>query len=114
MARPHRTSGMVGAKPNTSKGGLSGRMKPHELADTNARTTTPMDNAESTTPVRSKRDDREGTGRSLILPLSGKISRTIMMVSAAKTQRQLKYVVTQPPIKGPAAAAAPAIPPRSA
>jgi hypothetical protein len=45
-----------------------------------------------------------------MLRREARITMTVT-VSAAKTYRQLNVVVTQPPISGPAAIAAPATPP---
>ena len=108
------TMGIVGEKPTTVNGGLIGLMKPQVLAETRASTVVPMATADSATPGMSNRPVVVVVDRSLILPLSGRISAMIMMVSAPNTQRQLRYVVAQPPMRGPAAAAAPATPPRRA
>ena len=110
--RPTITMGMTGEKPAMVNGGSIGSISPHELALTRASTTRPIASADSATPTKSNRLFAGRRAPSPICRTSGRIATRMMMVSAPNTQRHEKYVVTQPPMSGPAAAAAPAIPPR--
>jgi len=84
------TMGIVGEKPTTVNGGSIGLIKPQVLAETRASTVVPIARPERATPGMSNRPVFVVVDRSLIFPLSGRISAMIMMVSAPNTQRQLR------------------------
>ena len=91
-------------------GELSGTNQPQVLDWSTPKTSSAMPPAERTTLSRSTLS-LGFAGTSLILPATIS-TRIITTVSPKKTMRHDPYVVTRPPIRGPAAAASPVTAPR--
>ena len=89
-----------------------GVISPHELLLRTPKTTRPRPRADSATPGMSSFSVLTA-GESLMCLIPKARMPTTTTVSPAKTTRQVRALVTNPPISGPAATAAPAMPPRS-
>jgi hypothetical protein len=103
IASPARISHNVGDTPSHDGPSGFGWTQPHSPDRRTPKTARPRPVADSTTPIRSRRKRPSG-GASCILRVSARMPSTIT-TSPAKTSRQVQYVVTRPPINGPAATA---------
>ena len=87
-----------------------GVIRPHELLLRIPNTARPRPSADSPAPTTSS-GVRSGRGPSRILRTPKARMAITTTVSPANTSRQVQALVTKPPISGPAATPAPAIPP---
>src|SRR5947209_2864628 len=92
-------------------GGFFGWIQPQELLMRIPNTRRPRPTAESAAPPTSSFGRCSAAGAGFIRRRNSNTTITIT-TSPAKTYRQLSSVVTQPPMSGPAAIAAPATPPQ--
>ncbi len=115
MNRPSRTRPLTmrkitGDKPNGVNGAAAlGVIQPHWLERRMPNTAMPSPAAESNEPPTSSLP-----GRPFVAGMRRRksIRTNTTTVSEAKTMRQVRLVVTQPPMSGPSAAEMPVTPPR--
>ena len=100
---PPRISQSTGDIPNIDGPPWAGRIQPHSEERSTPKTTSPMPNAQSSEPSRS-RWDRTLTGASVTRRANRKMPAP-STTSPAKTHRHDAYVVASPPISGPTATA---------
>ena len=105
---PPATSQVTAERPSSDgvasgPSGTRGRTQPHVPDCRTPNTKSPSPAAERTAPTKSRRG-RSSVGTSRMMRDDSRMAAAIR-TSAAKTQRQVKYAVTNPPIRGPSAIA---------